>query len=130
MKELTIRPLSMAKRTTIAEHRVKRQLFASRKKVVLITGEAEQRVGAPNLGFDVDPVEFARAFAPFRSDVEALFSPDEQVRFSMVLRGYLSGNVDHNVWRLVLGALNCLRRASGPPEPHDYWVRSSPDAIE
>ena len=71
---------------------------------------------------DVDPIEFARAFVPFASDME-LLSNEEQERFQFMLRGYLAGIIDHEEWRRVVAALSALRRAATPPEPPGYWGR-------
>lgn len=125
MKKVSIRPLSLAKRAAIAKHRAERQISASRKKGGHAIREAEQRIYATENDFDVDPVEFARAYSPFRSDVEVLLDADEQSRFRKILCGYLSGQIDHEVWRLALYALNTVRRASILPSPGAYWVRRS-----
>jgi hypothetical protein len=69
---------------------------------------------------DVDPIEFAKAFAPFASDMD-LLSAEQQARFQSTLRGYLAGLIDHEEWRHVLSALSSLKRAATPPEPPGYW---------
>ncbi|MBS7804058.1 hypothetical protein KIH24_05660 [Rhizobiales bacterium TNE-4] len=71
---------------------------------------------------DVDPIEYARAFALFAPDME-LLSVEEQERFQATLRGYLAGVIEHEEWRHVVGALSALRRAATPPEPRGYWGR-------
>lgn len=69
---------------------------------------------------DVDPIEFAKAFAHFAPDME-LLSAEEQERFQSMLRGYLAGVIDHDEWRRVVSVLSALRRAATPPEPPGYW---------
>ena len=71
---------------------------------------------------DVDPVEFARAFRPFREDMD-LLSEDDQHNFQKLLRGFLLGKVDHEMWRRAVNALSELKRAHIPPLPKNYWKR-------
>ncbi len=71
---------------------------------------------------DIDPVEYARAFAPFAPDME-LLSGEQQERFHSTLRGYLAGVIDHEEWRQAIVALSALKRAATPPEPPGYWGR-------
>jgi hypothetical protein len=71
---------------------------------------------------DVDPIEFAKAFATFASDMY-LLSAVQQEHFQATLRGYLSGVLDHEEWRQLVGALSALKRAATLPEPKGYWKR-------
>lgn len=112
----------MARKATIMASKLlpppsRKDRLVKAKAVRVLRAELQTRP-AP----DVDPIEFAKAFAVFAPDME-LLSADEQERFRFMLRGYLAGVIEHEEWRRVVGALSALKRAATPPEPRGYWRR-------
>lgn len=122
-KPVSIQPIAFEKRRFIETTRQARLQAKVRMKTKSTLGSSAepQDVGTPTAD-DIDPVEFARSFRPFREDMD-LLPEDDQLHFQNLLRGYLLGNIDHEVWRRAVSALSELKRAHTPPPPKNYWKR-------
>lgn len=93
----------------IEEHRAKKRLCATR----IASKPAERLDGVGNYpGREIDPIEFARAYAPMRADAEMLLSVADQKRIQATLKGYLAGIVEHENWLEALRILSRARRRS------------------
>ena len=122
-KAITIRSISIEKRLYIERKRQSRLEAKASMKANRKLSASEQDVADKNTAYDIDPVEFARAFKLFRDDMH-LLSEAAQIHFKNLLRGYLIGKVDHEIWRQAVSALSELRRAHTLPPPKNYWKRS------
>ena len=122
-KSVSIQPIGFEKRRFIETKRQARLHARARMKMKRTLGSSAepQEVVTPTAD-DLDPVEFARAFRPFREDMD-LLPEEDQRHFQNLLRGYLLGNIDHEVWRRAVSALSELKRAHTPPPPKNYWKR-------
>lgn len=121
-KPVTISAVPIHKRRSIELARQQRLEARARWKAKRLDEKLQDAVQPFAIVPDVDPVEFARAFRPFRDDME-LLEPEDQEQFKNLLIGYLAGSVDHEVWRRAVGNLRALKRACAPPLPHNYWKR-------
>lgn len=122
-KLIAIRPVSIEKRRQIETKRQARLQAKARMKANGKLSTTQHETVDIATAHEIDPVEFARAFQPFREAME-LLAEEDQAHFQNLLRGYLAGNFDHETWRRAVGALRELRQAHTPPLPKNYWKRS------
>lgn len=119
---VTISALPVHKSQSIERARQKRLETRARQKSKRVSEQLENVAQPATYAREVDPVEFARAFRPFREDIE-LLEHEDQEQFKSLLMGYLSGCLDHEIWRRAVGNLSALKRACAPPLPRNYWKR-------
>ena len=122
-KLITIRPVSIEKRRLIETKRQARLQSKARMKASGKLNSTQYQAVDVATVHEIDPVEFARAFQPFREAMK-LLSEEEQAHFQNLLRGYLLEMIDHETWRRAVGALRELRQAHTPPLPKNYWKRN------
>lgn len=120
MRFLSIRPLPAEKRASIARHRHQKKIRRNQLKASKAFGLVPEKTGS---FWNVDEIEFSRAFALYRADME-LLSPEEQSRFIDALMAYLSGALDPEAWRCVVSSLGALRKSQVQAEPAGYWRRA------
>lgn len=121
-KPITIRSIAIEKQNYIERKRQVRLKTRALKKFSRKLSTPEHLKIEKTTAYEIDPVEFSRAFRPFREDMD-LLSEDDQHNFQKLLRGYLLGKVDHEMWRRAVNALSELKRAHIPPLPKNYWKR-------